>query len=181
MEFIFIFAVILFEIVFIHLFQVVKIVRTLGVDTLMEDEMFPLFFGDEGVPAVRTDKTDGGRDLFTGNESLAADFALVLSVAAVIIVDVMVRCATERTDDIFRDRSAITPLDGFDGSAILPEIVFEKELPVLFDEGFDDRELVDPEFLILRGVGIVKSPLLERNISAYEADQPAVLLIKLLN
>ena len=166
MEFVFIFTIILFEIVLIHLFQVVKIVRAFGVDTLMEDEVLSLFFSDEGVSAVRADKADGGRDLFAGNESLAADFALVLPVAAVIIVDVMMRGATERTDDIFRDRSAITSLDGFDGSAILPEIVFEKELPVLFDESFDDREFVDLEFLILRRVGIVKIPLFERNVSA---------------
>ena len=168
MEFVFIFTIILFEIVLIHLFQVVKIVRAFGVDTLMEDEVLSLFFSDEGVSAVRADKADGGRDLFAGNESLAADFALVLPVAAVIIVDVMVRSAAERTDGIFRDRSAITPLDGFHRSAILPEIVFEEELPVLFDEGFDNRELVDLEFLILRGVGIVKSPLLERDVSADE-------------
>ena len=168
MELIFVLAVILFEVVLINLFQVVKIVSAFGVDTFMEDKVFPLFFGDEGVPAVRADKADGGRDLFTGNESLAADFALVLPVAAVIIVEVMVRSAAERTDGIFRDRPAITSLDGFHGSAILPEIVFEEELPVLFNEGFDDREFVDPEFLILRGVGVVKSPLFERDISADE-------------
>ena len=168
MELIFVLAVILFEVVLINLFQVVKIVSAFGVDTFMEDKVFPLFFGGEGVPAVRADKADGGRDLFTGNESLAADFALVLPVAAVIIVEVMVRSAAERTDGIFRDRPAITSLDGFHGSAILPEIVFEEELPVLFHEGFDDREFVDPEFLILRGVGVVKSPLFERDISADE-------------
>ena len=168
MEFVLVFAVIFFEIILINLFQVVKIVRTLGVDTLMEDEVFPLFFGDEGVSAVRAGKADGGRELFAGNESLSADFALVLPVAAVIIVDVLVRSAAERTDGIFRDRPAITPLDGFHGSAILPEIVFEEELPVLFNEGFDDREFVDLEFLILWGMGVVKSPLLERDISADE-------------
>ena len=168
MELVFIFTIILFEIVLIHLFQVVKIVRAFGVDTLMEDEVLSLFFSDEGVSAVRADKADGGRDLFAGNESLAADFALVLPVAAVIVVDVMVGSATERTDDIIRDCSAITSLNGFNGFTILPEIVFEEELPVLFDEGFDNRELVDLEFLILRGVGIVKSPLLERDVSANE-------------
>ena len=178
MELVFIFTIILFEIVLINLFQIVKIIRAFRVDTLMEDEVLPLFFGNEGVCAVRADKADGGRDLFAGNESLAADFALVLPVAAVIIVDVMVGSATERTDDIIRDRPAITSLDGLNGFTILPEIVFEEELPVLFDEGFDDRELVDLEFLILRGVGIVKSPLFERDISADEADQPAVLLVK---
>ena len=166
MEFIFILAEIFFQILLVHFLQVVEIVRAFGVDTLMEDEVFPLFFGGEGVSAVRADKAGGGRDLFAGNESLAADFALVLSVAAVIIVDVMMRGATERTDDIFRDRPAIASLDGFNGFAILPEVVFEEELPVLFDEGFDDREFVDLEFLILRRVGIVKIPLFERNVSA---------------
>ena len=178
MELVFIFTIILFEIVLIHLIQVVKIVRAFGIDALMEDKVFPFFFGGEGVCAVRADKADGGRDQFAGNESLAADFALVLAIAAVIIVDVLVRGATERTEDIFRDRPAITSLDGLKGLAILPEIVFKEELPVLFDEGFNHRELVDLEFLILRGEGIIRSPLFERDISADEADQPAVLLVK---
>ena len=125
MELVFIFAVVLIEIVFINHLQVVKIVRAFGIDTLMEDEMFPLFFCSEGVSAVRADKADGRRGLFAGNESLATDFALVLSIATVIIVDIMVRGTTERTDDIFRNRPAITSLDGFNGFAILPEIVFE--------------------------------------------------------
>ena len=169
MEFVFIFAVILFEIILINLLQVMKIVRAFGVDTLMEDEVFALFFGGERVSAVRADKADRGRDLFAGNESLSADFAQVLAVAAVIIVDVMVGSATERADDIFRNRLAITSLDGFNGFAILPEIIFKEELPVLFDESFDDREFVDREFLVLWGVGIVKSPLFERDISANES------------
>ena len=168
MELIFVFSVILFEIVPVNFLQVVKIVGAFGVDAFMEDEVFPFFLGGERVPAVRADKADRGRDLLAGNESLAADLALVLPVAAVIIVDVMVRSAAERTDGIFRDRPAITSLDGFHGSAILPEIVFEEELPVLFNEGFDNREFVDFEFLVLRGMGIVKSPLFERDISADE-------------
>ena len=168
MEFIFVFSVILFEIVPVNFFQVVKVVRAFGVDAFMEDEVPAFFLGGERVPAVRADKADRGRDLLAGNESLAADLALVLPVAAVIIVDVMVRSTTERTDGIFRNRPAITSLDGFHGSAILPEIVFEEELPVLFNEGFDNREFVDFEFLVLRGMGIVKSPLFERDVSAEE-------------
>ena len=60
MELVFIFAEILFEVVRVHLLQVVKIVRALWVDTLMEDEVFPFFFGDERVPAMRADKANGG-------------------------------------------------------------------------------------------------------------------------
>ena len=51
-------------------------------------------------------------------------------------------------------------------TTILPLIVFEKELPVLFDKGFDDREFIHFEFWVLRRMGIIKSPLFKRNISA---------------
>ena len=72
-------------------------------------------------------------------------------------------------------------MDGFNGFAIFPELVFEEKLSVLFDESFDDRELVDLEFLILWGVRIIRSPLFKRNISANEANQPVILLIKQLH
>ena len=41
-------------------------------------------------------------------------------------------------------------------------------------------ELIHLELLVLGRMGIVESPLLERDISADEVDQPAVLLIKLM-
>ena len=43
-EFIFIFAEFIFQVLFIHFFEVVEIVRALGVDTFMENEVLPLFF-----------------------------------------------------------------------------------------------------------------------------------------
>ena len=46
--------------------------------------------------------------------------------------------------------------------------------------GLDERKLIHLEFLVLGRVRIVESPLLERDISADEVDQPAVLLIKLM-
>ena len=49
---------------------------------------------------------------------------------------------------------------------ILPVIVFEKELPVLLDKGFDDREFIHFKFLVLWRMGIIESPLFERDISA---------------
>jgi hypothetical protein len=42
-------------------------------------------------------------------------------------------------------------------------------------------ELIHLELLVFWGVGIIKGPLPERDISADKIDQPAVLLIKLLN
>lgn len=54
MEFIFIFAVILFEVFLIHFFEVVKIVGTFGIDTLMDDKVLSVFLWNQSVPAVRT-------------------------------------------------------------------------------------------------------------------------------
>lgn len=52
--------------------------------------------------------------------------------------------------------------------------------PVLA-EVCDQRKFVNLEFLVFRGMGIIKSPLFEWDVSADEVDQPAVLLIKVLN
>ena len=43
-----------------------------------------------------------------------------------------------------------------------------KELPVLPDKRFDDREFIYFEFLVLWRMGIIKSPLFKRDISADE-------------
>ena len=52
--------------------------------------------------------------------------------------------------------------------------------PALAEVG-DERELVNLELLVFRGMGIIESPLFEWDISADEVDQPAVLLVKVLN
>ena len=86
-----------------------------------------------------TGKTKKSCNNFARSKSLTADLALVLTVSTIIIVDVMMRSTAQRTDSIFRDRFTITSLNWFDWFTIFPLIVFKKELPVLFDEGFDDR------------------------------------------
>ena len=52
MELIFIPAIIFFEVILIHLFEVVEVVRAFRIDTFVEDEVLPLFLWDEGVAAV---------------------------------------------------------------------------------------------------------------------------------
>ena len=118
------------------------------------------------MSAVRTAKAKRSGNDFTGSKSLSANFALILAIAAVVIVDVMMRSPTKRTYDVFGNGSPITALNRFNRLSVLPLIIFEKELPILFDEGFDDRKLINLEFLILWRVGIIESPLLERDISA---------------
>ena len=42
----------------------------------------------------------------------------------------------------------------------------------MFDERLDDREAVSGKFVVFRGVGIIEGPLLERDISADEVQEP---------
>lgn len=53
MELIFVLAVILFEVLRIHLFQVVEVVRAFGIDALVQDKEFAFLFWNKGMPAVR--------------------------------------------------------------------------------------------------------------------------------
>ena len=50
MELIFVFAVILFELFLIHLFQVVEVVRAFGIDALVDDKVFPVLLGTRAFP-----------------------------------------------------------------------------------------------------------------------------------
>ena len=43
------------------------------------------------------------------------------------------------------------------------------------------REFIGSEFVVFRGMGIIKSPLFERDIFADKSNEPAVLLVKKLN
>ena len=64
---------------------------------------------------------------------------------------------------------------------IFPLIVLEEELPVLFIKRLDDRKLVRFELLVFRGVGIIMSPLSERNVFTEQEDEAAVHLIKVID
>ena len=111
------------------------------------------------MSTVGADKTNRSGDKVPGNDGLSADFTLVLAIAAVVIIEIVMRGTAER----------------------FPEIVFKKELPVLLNGGLDNREMVGGNFLVFRGVGIIEGPLLERNKSANQIQEPANRLILFLN
>ena len=180
MEFIFVFTIIFSKVFLIHLFKIMEIVRTFWIDAFMYAEELTVFFGDEGVSAVRTGKAKRCCNDFTGAEGLTTDFTLVLTVTSIIVVYVVMWSPTQRADGIFRNGFTITALNWFYRLTVFPLIVFKKKQPVLFDKGFDDRKLIDLKFLILWGMGIIKAPLLKRDISADKVNQPTVLLIKLM-
>ena len=133
------------------------------------------------MPAVRVHEADRRSDHLPGDEGLPTDLALVLSVSAIVIIEIVVRSAAERTDGILRDGFPVTALDRPDGFAILPGVVFQEELPVVFDKGLDDREAVSGRLLVFRGVVSIEGPLLERAISAEKVQEPANIFVLFLN
>ena len=169
--------------VFGKLFKIPFVVGTVIVDTFMDTEMFPVFDRLEGMSAVRTLKFKRCSYLFTIDKGLAADLALKLATAASVIVNVLMWCPAERTYGIGgnRARFAFVGLDRFYGFAVAEPVVFVPELPVLFDERLDNRQLIRKEFLIFWAVEFIVSPLFERNISADKKNKPADLLILFLN
>ena len=144
----------------------VKIVGAFRIHTFMDAEKLPVFFRNHGMTTMRADQSDRSCSVFTRRKSVTADFALKLTVAAIVVVYKMVRGTAYRTEDILGDGFTIPTLDRSESFSVFPLIVFEKELPVLFDKCFDNRELINLKLLILWGMGIIECPLFERNISA---------------
>ena len=181
MELISILTELLLKVLFINLGKVMRLERVLWADTLVQSKKTYGLFRDEGMSAVGADKTDRSGDKVPGNEGLSADFILVLAVAAVVIVEIVMRGTAERVDDIIWYGLPIASLDRLNCFTIFPEIVFKKELPVLLNEGLDNRETVSGKFLVIRGMGVIEGPLLERNESTDQIQEPANRFILFLN
>lgn len=145
--------------------------------------MLTIFYRLKGMTAVGTLKLKWSSYFLAIDKGLAADFAFELSTTTSIVVDVLMRSSAKRARDIFRNSTVLTFLSfyRFHGFAITEQVVFVPESPVLFDEGFDDRKLISEEFLVLRTVDFIMSPLFQRNISADKENKPADLLILFLN
>lgn len=169
--------------VFGKLFKIPFVVRAVVIDTFMDTEMFPVFDRLKGMAAVRALKFKRSSHLFAIDKGLAADLALKLATAASIIVDVLMWCTTERAYGIHRNITgfAFLRLNWFYSLAIAEAVVFIPELPVLFDEWFDNGQLIGKEFLVLGAVEVIMSPLLERDVSADKENKPGNLFVLFLN
>ena len=94
MKFIFIFAVVLIQILLRYIFKIVKIVRTVTIYTFVNTEEFTFFFGNQRITTMRTGKAKRCCNNFSGREGLSTDFALVLTIATIVVIDVMMGSPT---------------------------------------------------------------------------------------
>ena len=134
------------------------------------------------MPAVRAAQLQGREAALGRREPGGTNFAEELPFGAVIPVEKRLGSLTAGTGTVIRDIAFRAAADRTDLLAITFFKVRDEFLisPILAEVS-NQREFINLEFLIFRRVGIIVSPLLKRNISADKVDQPAVLLVKILN
>ena len=167
MEFVFILSISLIEMLWLHFFKVVEIVRALRVHTLMQDKKLPVLFGDEGIPAVRAAQLYRREAVILLGELCVADLAGELSLATVVLVKILLWSLTTGTGTFFRDVTFGLAFDGADLLAVtLMEVRNQLLIGPVLTEIRNQRKFINLVLLVFWGMGVIKRPLLERDVSA---------------
>ena len=167
MKLIFIFSIVFFQIFFIYLVKIMKVVRTLGIDAFMDDEMLPLFLGNKDVETVRTPESCvPGKTTFLRAKPGITYFAENLPLAAIVFIKIRFWGVTAWTFTVIINVADGTSADRFYGFTVAPLDVRNVITVVPNFVVKDFWKFVDFKLLVFRGLGIIKSPLLERNKSA---------------
>ena len=119
------------------------------------------------MPAVRAAQLQGREAALGRREPGGTNFAEELPFGAVIPVEKRLGSLTAGTGTVIRDIAFRAAADRTDLLAItFFKVRDEIFISPVLTEVRDQREFINFELLILWGVGIIESPLLEWNISA---------------
>ena len=146
-----------------------KIIRTFKVNALVDSEMFAVFFMNQGVVTVGTfenrcfAETAVRVRLKTGLTNFTKNLAFL---PAIVPSQILNRSIAGITATVFGNVTFNTAEYGFDSFVVTLFIVRDKIFPVPFLLiGYDFGKLIHFELLVPWRVGIIKSPLLERDMS----------------
>ena len=162
-------------------FKIMTVIGAFIIDAFMDDKEFPVFLRDKDMAAVRALEFEWLGSPFTGDEGLRADFALILSIATVIVIEIVMGSATDRTDSVNRNGLTIATIDRLKWFSVFNRVVLQQLPPVLFLKLTDDWQDISLEFLILGRMDLIMSPLAKRDVFGDEKHQPTNLLILVLN
>jgi hypothetical protein len=184
-EFIFIFAVILIKMPFINLPEIMKIIGALWIYAFMYDEVLTVFLMDEAVITVWAFQNSGfGESVILGWRKMRlADFAQNLAfLFAIVPHQIIHRGITCGAGTVFWNIAFHTAKNRLNRFMVTLPVVGNKifPIPLLFIRD-DFWKLIYFEFLILWRMGIIKSPLPERDVSANKVNKPANLFMLVLN
>ena len=112
-----------------------------------------------------------------------ADLAQKLAFLFTIVPhEIVYRGITGRAGTMFWNITIVMSKNRLNGFAITMLVIRDEILPVpVLLIGYDFRKLINLEFLVLGRMGIIESPLLERNISTDKVNKPADLFMLVLN
>ena len=159
-----------------------QIVGALRIHAFMDNEMFSVFFRNQGVATVGATQLHRSEPAFIWWKPGIADFAHELSFGTVILVEEGFWCITTRTGAGVWDITLWTSADWADFLSVTLFVVRDQlSVGPVLTEVSDQRKFINLEFLILLGMGIIESPLFKWDISANKVNKPAVLLVKILN
>ena len=132
----------------------------------MDNEMFPAFFRNQSIAAMRTSQFYGGEPSFIRREMGVTDFAEKLSFGTIILIKERFRSITTRTAAAVRDIAGRATTDGKNLLTVALFVVRNEifERPILA-EVRNQGKFINLEFLIFGRMGIIKSPLSERKVS----------------
>jgi hypothetical protein len=162
-------------------FKIMTVIGAFIIDAFMDDKEFPVFLRDKDMAAVRALEFEWLGSPFTGDEGLRADFALILSIATVIVIEIVMESATDRTDSVNRNGLTIATIDRLKWFSVFNRVVLQQLPPVLFLKLTDDWQDISLEFLILGRMDLIMSPLAKRDVFGDEKHQPTNLLILVLD
>ena len=132
-ELVFVFAILLFQVFFIDLLEVMEIVRAFLVNALVYDKVLTVLLVGECIAAVWA--AQGilfGKTVVVRGEVGITDLALDLSLGPVVAVKVRHWSVTAGTGAILRDITFFTPGNRLDFLVVPVFKVRDKELPVPF-------------------------------------------------
>jgi hypothetical protein len=162
-------------------FKIMTVIGAFIIDAFMDDKEFPVFLRDKDMAAVRALEFEWLGSPFTGDEGLRADFALILSIATVIVIEIVMGSATDRTDSVNRNGLTIATIDRLKWFSVFNRVVLQQLPPVLFLKLTDDWQDISLEFLILGRMDLIMSPLAKRDVFGDKKHQPTNLLILVLD
>jgi hypothetical protein len=164
-----------------HRFKIVTVIGAFVIDAFVDDKEFPVFLRDQDMAAIRALEFEWLGGMFAGDKGLGADFALILSIATVIVIEIMMRGAADRTDRVNRNGLTTATIDRLKWFSMFNRVVLQQLSPVFFLKSTDDWQDISLEFLIFGRMDLIMSPLAKRDVFGDEKHQPTNLLILVLD
>jgi hypothetical protein len=165
----------------VHRFKIVTVIGAFVIDAFVDDKEFPVFLRDKDMVTVRALEFEWLGGMFPGDEGLKADFALILSMATVIVIEIVMGGTADRADSVNRNGLTISTIDRLKRPNMFKRVVLQQLTPVLFLKPTDDWQDISLEFLIFGRMDLIMSPLAKRDVFGDEKYQPTNLLILVLD